>query len=314
MRLSFNKPRSSRDAFTLVELMVVISIITLLVALLLPALAVVQTQAREVKCTTTLRGMIQATHGYAADCDGALPAGVPSPFYGPQASGGNYMISRPSRGGSYFTGPVTAPRLAHVGYLMYRDYLPAHKDSFTCPQTDFRTDGGYNSVNSPPLMRATWNGVAGSIEQISYIRAFIPASSDWYLARAVSGSTNLTSSYNIRGTPQGMKIHDLQRWDIAGIAAAYPRITVQDAKYAFFFDREAAVSTITAVRPRNPAGPTVSPLPFWGRVHVKGINTAYMDGHVEMFADESRAITYYGGNSNVPAYGNAEYSPCYDKP
>jgi prepilin-type N-terminal cleavage/methylation domain-containing protein len=59
--------RARRGAFTLIELLVVIAIISLLVAVLLPALAGARKAARQTKCLTQLRQLAVAQEIYAND-------------------------------------------------------------------------------------------------------------------------------------------------------------------------------------------------------------------------------------------------------
>ena len=61
--------------FTLVELLVVISIIALLISLLLPALAAAREEALTIQCAARLRSLGQITLEYADTYQGALPAG-----------------------------------------------------------------------------------------------------------------------------------------------------------------------------------------------------------------------------------------------
>lgn len=67
----------NRRAFTLVELLVVISIIALLVSILMPALSKARYQAKKVLCMSNIRQWGLASSTYAADYEGWFPD-VPS--------------------------------------------------------------------------------------------------------------------------------------------------------------------------------------------------------------------------------------------
>ncbi len=62
-----------RRGFTLVELLVVVSIIGLLIALLLPALASAKLDAERVACAANVRTLVQGVHIYANNCKGQFP-------------------------------------------------------------------------------------------------------------------------------------------------------------------------------------------------------------------------------------------------
>ena len=61
-----------RRAFTLVELLVVVSIIALLIAMLIPSLSKARKQAKAVTCASNLRGLAVAVHAYANANGGSL--------------------------------------------------------------------------------------------------------------------------------------------------------------------------------------------------------------------------------------------------
>ncbi len=61
------QPRCAKNAFTLVELLIVIGIIALLLSLVLPALAAAKAQARSVVCRSNLHQLWLANQGYALD-------------------------------------------------------------------------------------------------------------------------------------------------------------------------------------------------------------------------------------------------------
>ena len=62
-----------RNAFTLVELLVVVSIIALLIAMLLPALNQARATAQTVRCASQLHQVMQGFHLYAAENQALLP-------------------------------------------------------------------------------------------------------------------------------------------------------------------------------------------------------------------------------------------------
>ncbi|MCY2952368.1 MAG: DUF1559 domain-containing protein [Planctomycetota bacterium] len=84
-----NDARQSSKAFTLVELLVVIGIITVLIAILLPALTAAQERARRIKCASNLHQIDLALREYAQDNKGRYPRGIYEPTAG-------YTAFRPS--------------------------------------------------------------------------------------------------------------------------------------------------------------------------------------------------------------------------
>ena len=67
---------NSRRAFTLVEILVVLAIVSLLAALLFPVFLTVRGKARESVCGSNLRQIGQGIVMYAADSDGRFPHAV----------------------------------------------------------------------------------------------------------------------------------------------------------------------------------------------------------------------------------------------
>ncbi|KPK84463.1 MAG: hypothetical protein AMJ81_05425 [Phycisphaerae bacterium SM23_33] len=73
-------PVTSKRAFTLVELLVIVGIISLLVTILMPSLARAKQLAREAMCLTRLGGQVRAIYLYAMDNRGRIPVGPANPL------------------------------------------------------------------------------------------------------------------------------------------------------------------------------------------------------------------------------------------
>jgi len=82
------KPHLRNRAFTLVELLVVISIIALLIAMLLPSLRRARDQAKSVACAANLKQINDAIWSYGTECEGRVPY-VVTPMNDGTATGAN---------------------------------------------------------------------------------------------------------------------------------------------------------------------------------------------------------------------------------
>lgn len=90
-----NSPGRTRDAFTLVELLVVIGIIALLISILLPALGRARAQANFTKCMSNQRQLLSALMMYCNDNKGSFP-------------GGNIMLNGVKKTNAGADGPVAS--------------------------------------------------------------------------------------------------------------------------------------------------------------------------------------------------------------
>lgn len=130
------------SAFTLVELLIVIGIIAILISLLLPVVAKVREQGKQVQCLSNLRALGTATLAYAADNDGFLPA---TAQIAPDASTGTYpsndwLFWQPNRVPNYGNQQFEHSALAKYLNLNYpsTDFSPNSSNLavLRCPSDD----------------------------------------------------------------------------------------------------------------------------------------------------------------------------------
>ena len=91
----------SRRGFSLVEMLVVISILTLLMSMLLPALTVAKEAARRVACASNHKQMSVAHIAWAEDHDGNMVGAQPSIGAINWGGQGHYAIFSRSWAGTY---------------------------------------------------------------------------------------------------------------------------------------------------------------------------------------------------------------------
>ena len=128
-----NSSPSSGRAFTLIELLVVIAIISILAALLLPALASAREKGRRAACISNLRQLGIAIQCYAMDSEGRIPYGPKAPpFTSP-------TDLYPSTGAP--TSLLSLQSGAPVGLgLLLKQYLATQPKVLFCPSTDQTLD------------------------------------------------------------------------------------------------------------------------------------------------------------------------------
>jgi type II secretory pathway pseudopilin PulG len=119
---------SSREAFTLIEMLVVAALVVLVVSLLVPALGRARDQANVIACRAHLKSLALASLVYAGEHDSFLPtdATVDNPHVGliDMLSGGGYVDAMEI----YYCPSEQSPELrrcqrnfeaGHIGYFYY---------------------------------------------------------------------------------------------------------------------------------------------------------------------------------------------------
>jgi prepilin-type N-terminal cleavage/methylation domain-containing protein/prepilin-type processing-associated H-X9-DG protein len=175
---------TSRRAFTLVELLVVIGIIALLISILLPALSKAREQSRMAKCLSNLRQIGMAAASYTAENKGYV---VPADVYDPALAG-------EVNGRVWSDTWVTI--LVGLKYLAYPPNVdpvkpPADDNVFHCPSGVLEQSSITAIINNKPASRKDAQGAMGYLNEASP-RGVEPGLRvySWYGINATSDSNN----------------------------------------------------------------------------------------------------------------------------
>ena len=162
--------RATRSGFTPIELLVVISIVTLLIALLLPAIKRTRENARVAMCASNLRQLNIALHSYAHENMGMGPAYHPDDSDAPSPSYSNFNAWTLVLYGGKDTGGIwwgSHSRSEIPGRRKLNPYTSSF-DVYRCPSDTGKIPSGglypnrwFDHAGTSYFYNSNWYGIGG---------------------------------------------------------------------------------------------------------------------------------------------------------
>lgn len=149
--------------FTLIELLVVVAIISILAAMLLPALGKARRTALRISCLSQMKQNGLANLSYAGDSEEALPGAEED-----SQSGWSFMALRQTAPGTMNTGAPALAAPMGLGLLAQRKYL-SDSATFWCPGRDAGRTNVYDFGQANTFYgKTTWDTWAksGTVGQV----------------------------------------------------------------------------------------------------------------------------------------------------
>ncbi|MEN6386547.1 MAG: prepilin-type N-terminal cleavage/methylation domain-containing protein [Phycisphaerales bacterium] len=165
--MNFEKSKR-RLGFTLVELLVVISIIALLLAILMPALSKARNQGRSIVCRKNLSQLVMGTLLYAENNNRTMPIGFLAGATDPHAW---YTLIAPyvRNGKDYSSGTFTVTEIMH------------------CPSDKGPPKNNVNAYRGAGKRSYSMNGYVSNLKLVNIKRSsecFLQGDHDWWVANA----------------------------------------------------------------------------------------------------------------------------------
>lgn len=185
-----NESSGPCQAFTLVELLVVIGIIAILMSLLLPSLSAARRSAKTVQCASNIRQICAAMLAYASQNNGKFPPNSVSTYDAYSQKQGCYWFD-PDRTGDYLSAKLNITKMAGSGALV-------------CPEdaTSWRSysmnQWASSIVESTPLtVRTVWTVANGDSSRL------ILVTESWTSAGSVAAGFSSPPTVGIRSNSAG---------------------------------------------------------------------------------------------------------------